>query len=159
MTLEASCVSAPVLGDRRLVTILVGNLVDNAIRHNLAGGRATVRTSHSGQRVHRRREQFGPVVDEDEVGHLCEPFMRPGSTRRLHSEGYGLGLAIVRAVADAHHSRRCGSGPGPRAVSRSTSRSHPSASTSSDSAPVVLVSVDVHPPPCPDRGTRRRLDG
>ena len=103
VTLEASCVSAPVLGDRRLVTILVGNLVDNAIRHNLAGGRATVRTSHSGRGSTVAVSNSGPVVDEDEVGHLCEPFMRPGSTRRLHSEGYGLGLAIVRAVADAHH--------------------------------------------------------
>ena len=103
VTVDASCVTAPVHGDRRLVSILVGNLVDNAIRHNAAGGHATVRTSHSGRGSTVAVSNSGPVVDEEEVGLLCEPFMRPGSTRRLHPEGYGLGLAIVRAVAEAHH--------------------------------------------------------
>ena len=62
-----------------------------------------MRTSHSGRGSTVAVSNSGPVVDEEDVDHLCEPFMRPGSTRRLHSEGYGLGLAIVRAVADAHH--------------------------------------------------------
>jgi len=103
VTLEDHCVSAPVFGDRRLVSILVGNLVDNAIRHNVAGGHATVRTSQSGRGSTVTVSNSGPVVDEEEVEHLCEPFMRLGSARRAHAEGYGLGLAIVRAVADAHH--------------------------------------------------------
>ena len=100
--LEVSCAPAPVFGDRRLVSILVGNLLDNAIRHNVAGGLATVRTSLSGRGSTVAVSNSGPVVDGADVGHLCEPFMRPASTRRLQSEGYGLGLAIVRAVADAH---------------------------------------------------------
>ncbi len=101
--LESSCVPAPVIGDRRLVSILVGNLLDNAIRHNVAGGQATVRTSHSGRGSTVAVSNSGPIVDDEDVRHLCEPFMRPARTRRLHSDGYGLGLAIVRAVADAHH--------------------------------------------------------
>jgi signal transduction histidine kinase len=103
VNLEASCVPAPVVGDRRLVSILVGNLVDNAIRHNVAGGHATVRTSQSGRGSTVAVSNSGPVVDEDDIAHLCEPFMRRESTRRLHADGYGLGLAIVRAVSDAHH--------------------------------------------------------
>ena len=101
--LAASCVSAPVYGDRRLVGILVGNLVDNAIRHNVNGGQATVRTSQSGRGSTVAVSNSGPVVDEEDVEHLCEPFMRSGSARRVHADGHGLGLAIVRAVADAHH--------------------------------------------------------
>jgi signal transduction histidine kinase len=103
VALEVSGVPAPVYGDRRLVSILVGNLVDNAVRHNIAGGHAAVRTSQSGRGSTVAVSNSGPVVDEDDVDHLCEPFMRPRGTRRVHSEGYGLGLAIVRAVADAHH--------------------------------------------------------
>lgn len=101
--LESLGVSAPVFGDRRLVSILVGNLVDNAVRHNIAGGHATVRTSQSGRGSTVAVSNSGPVVDEQHVDHLCEPFMRLDSARRAHSEGSGLGLAIVRAVADAHH--------------------------------------------------------
>jgi signal transduction histidine kinase len=101
--LEVSGAPAPVYGDRHLVSILVGNLVDNAIRHNVAGGHATVRTSHSGRGSTVAVSNSGPLVDEGDVDHLCEPFMRPGGTRLLHTEGYGLGLAIVRAVAEAHH--------------------------------------------------------
>jgi signal transduction histidine kinase len=101
--LESSCAPAPLFGDRRLVTILVGNLVDNAIRHNVVGGHAAVRTSQSGRGSTIAVSNSGPVVDEDDVAHLCEPFMRLESTRRLHSDGHGLGLAIVKAVAEAHH--------------------------------------------------------
>jgi signal transduction histidine kinase len=100
---EISCVHAPVLGDRRLVGILVGNLVDNAIQHNVAGGHATVRTSQSGRGSTVAVSNSGIAMDDEDLDHLCEPFTRLQSTRRLQVEGYGLGLAIVRAVADAHH--------------------------------------------------------
>jgi signal transduction histidine kinase len=102
VTIEASCLPAPVFGDRRLVTILVGNLVDNAIRHNVGSGHVTVRTSHSGRGATIAISNSGPVVAESDVAHLCEPFMRPAGAARLHGEGNGLGLAIVKAVADAH---------------------------------------------------------
>jgi signal transduction histidine kinase len=100
--LEAQCVSAPVVGDRRLVGLLVGNLVDNAVRHNVPGGRATVRTSQSGRGSTVAVSNTGLAVDPEDVPHLCEPFMRSADARRLHTGGHGLGLAIVRAVADAH---------------------------------------------------------
>lgn len=103
VSLEASCVSAPVFGDRRLVSILVGNLVDNAVRHNVAGGHVTVRTSQSGRGTTVAVSNSGPVVDDEDMANLCEPFTRSGTTRRLRGDGHGLGLAIVRAVADAHH--------------------------------------------------------
>jgi signal transduction histidine kinase len=103
VTLEAHCVSAPVFGDRRLVSILVTNLVDNAVRHNVAEGHVTVRTSHSGRGATVAVSNSGPTVEEEDVQKLCEPFVRLGDARRQYAEGYGLGLAIVRAVAAAHH--------------------------------------------------------
>ena len=89
----------PVFGDRRLVSILVGNLVDNAIRHNVAGGNVTVRTSHSGRGSIVAVSNSGPVVAEGDVAHLCEPFMRPGMLAVPTARAYGLGLAIVQSVA------------------------------------------------------------
>jgi signal transduction histidine kinase len=87
---------APVTGDPRLVEILVTNLVDNAVRHNVPGGRVEVTTGGSRLTV----TNTGPVVPPGEVDRLFEPFQRLGP-QRLHG-GHGLGLAIVRAIATAH---------------------------------------------------------
>jgi len=45
----------------------------------------------------------GPVIPPGEVDQLFEPFRQLGADRIRHGDGYGLGLAIVRAIADAHH--------------------------------------------------------
>lgn len=90
-------------GDARLIEIMVSNLVDNAIRHNVEGGWVKVVTSTGSTGVVVRVSNSGPVIPPGEVDRLFEPFQRQRRTRSHHSEGHGLGLAIVRAVAEAHH--------------------------------------------------------
>jgi signal transduction histidine kinase len=83
-------------GDPPLVERLVANLVENAVRHNVAGGHVEVATRPGLVRV----ENTGAKIEPDDVRRLAEPF------ERLHRDcdgpGAGLGLSIVRAVADAH---------------------------------------------------------
>ena len=88
--------SAPLDGDPPLVERLVGNLVENAVRHNEAGGRVHVTTRPGLVRV----ENTGPAIAPGDVRRLAEPFERLG--RDSDGPGAGLGLSIVRAVADAH---------------------------------------------------------
>jgi signal transduction histidine kinase len=87
---------APLLGDRPLVERLVANLVENAVRHNEPGGRVEVTTRPG----HVRVENTGRTIYAEDVRRLAEPF------ERLHRDcdgtGAGLGLSIVRSVADAH---------------------------------------------------------
>ena len=87
---------APVEGDPPLVDRLVANLVENAVRHNQPGGSVRVTTRPGLVRV----ENTGPVIADDDVRRLAEPFERLG--RDSDGPGAGLGLSIVRAVADAH---------------------------------------------------------
>ena len=91
---------APVEGDPELLERLVGNLVENAVRHNVDGGWVTVRTgTQSGAFL--SVLNTGPAVPAGEVDELFQPFRR-GGTARTGSRGAGLGLSIVRAVAVAH---------------------------------------------------------
>jgi signal transduction histidine kinase len=45
----------------------------------------------------------GTVIPPDAVEDLFQPFRQLGTERTRHGEGHGLGLAIVRAIADAHN--------------------------------------------------------
>ena len=98
---------ASVEGDPRLAESLVANLVGNAVRHNVPGGWATIRTGTVGGRAVLRVSNSGPVIPPAEVGRLFEPFQRLGDERIRRQGGrggggHGLGLAIVRAIAAAH---------------------------------------------------------
>ncbi|WP_406319497.1 HAMP domain-containing histidine kinase [Streptosporangium sp. NBC_01639] len=95
---------APTTGDALLLERLVHNLVENGIRHNLGeGGRVCVtsRTREDG-RVEVEVGNTGPVVPPYEIPALFEPFRRLGADRLVTAKGAGLGLSIVRSVAQAH---------------------------------------------------------
>ena len=89
---------APAAGDPRLAESLIANLVDNALKYNVPGGWVCVRTGPGAVSV----RNSGPVIAPDQVDRLFEPFQRLGGERTQRTDGHGLGLAIVRAIADAH---------------------------------------------------------
>ncbi|TDC98037.1 HAMP domain-containing histidine kinase [Nonomuraea deserti] len=89
-------------GDPGLMESLVANLIDNAIRHNRADGWVKVTTQTSGTRVALTVTNSGPVIPDDQIQRLFQPFQRLAPDRHGHRDGYGLGLAIVNAVAQAH---------------------------------------------------------
>jgi signal transduction histidine kinase len=94
--------SAPSTGDPRLAASLVTNLVANAVRHNHSGGSIEIRTTGTAAGVVLTVANSGPVIPPDRIDQLFEPFHRFGRQRVHNPEGHGLGLAIVRAIADAH---------------------------------------------------------
>jgi signal transduction histidine kinase len=106
---EADLGAAPVSGDRGLAEVLLDNLVDNALRHNVPGGHVSVRTSVSpDHRAHVEVANSGTVVPPADLDRLFEPFQRLGTPRTAARtgddahHGHGLGLAIVRAATTAH---------------------------------------------------------
>src|SRR5215210_1735678 len=91
---------APVQGDRPLLERLVANLVENAVRHNRPGGMVEVCTVQAGGRSVVEVRNDGALVPAEAVGSLLEPFQR--LDRGARGDGAGLGLSIVRSVAEAH---------------------------------------------------------
>jgi signal transduction histidine kinase len=98
--LDTDLASAPATGDPQLVELLLTNLIDNALRHNTTSGRIQITTTPLPGRATVTVGNTGPVIQPDEIDRLFQPFHQAGG-RRL-TNGHGLGLAIVAAVAQAH---------------------------------------------------------
>jgi signal transduction histidine kinase len=99
--MDQALTPATISGDARLIERLVSNLVDNAIRHNVPGGRVDVAVQ-SGPRATLTVTNTGPVVPPEEVDRLLQPFQRLCADRTSARDGLGLGLSIVTAIARAH---------------------------------------------------------
>jgi signal transduction histidine kinase len=93
---------APLDGDPLLIERLVANLLTNAIRHNVAGGRVQVVTEVTDGRAILSVTNTGPLIPPAEVDRLFQPFQRLDRRRANYKDGHGLGLSIVRAIAAAH---------------------------------------------------------
>jgi signal transduction histidine kinase len=105
VTVSSSLEPVVVSGDQSLLECLAGNMVENAIRHNVTGGTVAVSacSSNRSQEAVLEVENTGPVLDPGSVDGLVEPFRRAGPDRASHDGGVGLGLSIVNAVVTAHH--------------------------------------------------------
>jgi heavy metal sensor kinase len=80
----------------------VGNLIDNALRHTPAGGRVVVGLAQSNGSVSIEVADTGEGFADSFLPQAFEPFSRADISRSRADGGAGLGLAIVRAVAQAH---------------------------------------------------------
>jgi signal transduction histidine kinase len=102
LRVDAALNDAKVSGDARLIYRLVSNLVDNAIRYNITGGRLEVNLAASATAATLTVTNTGPPVPADEVSRLLEPFQRAAPDRTASPDGLGLGLSIVADIAEAH---------------------------------------------------------
>lgn len=90
----------PVYGDRELLVQVFVNLIENAIRHTPAGTTISVRLASVDGAVHAGVSDDGPGIPAQARGQVLQPFMRLDRSR--YTEGNGLGLALVRSVAELH---------------------------------------------------------
>jgi signal transduction histidine kinase len=93
---------ARTIGNPDLVARLVANLLSNATRHNVGGGRLEVVTRTAARHAVLSVANTGPRLPAAELVRLFRPFPLSGGEPRPCADGYGLGLAIVQAIADAH---------------------------------------------------------
>ena len=102
LVVDDGTVEGDVTGNETLLARLVANVVDNAVRHNVPGGRVHISSGSRGARARLVVESDGAVIPQEEAQHLGEPFYRLGAERVANNDGTGLGLSIVRAIANGH---------------------------------------------------------
>ena len=102
IVIHSSIRPAFVAGHRNLAERLVTNLLDNALRHNYPGGTIDVDTSVEEERPTLTVANSGPAVPAEAIDRLFQPFQRLSNDRTRRAGGLGLGLSIVRAIAQAH---------------------------------------------------------
>ncbi|MEU6037510.1 HAMP domain-containing sensor histidine kinase [Actinomadura sp. NPDC047616] len=102
LTVEVDARPATVVGDPVLLERCAVNLVENAVKYNVPGGRVWVSTGEENGAAVLRVANTGRTVPSYEVGAIFEPFRRLRGDRVGSAEGAGLGLSIVAAVVRAH---------------------------------------------------------
>jgi two-component system sensor histidine kinase TctE len=90
---------APVQGEPELIVEAASNLLDNALTYTPQGGVVTLRTGRRDGACYFEVEDDGPGIPEPERAHVFERFHRVKGTQ---GPGAGLGLAIVREIANRH---------------------------------------------------------
>ncbi|MEN3280567.1 MAG: hypothetical protein V7607_1707 [Solirubrobacteraceae bacterium] len=102
LDVHAALAPAAAAGAPRLVERVVANLVDNALRYNVAGGHVEVATEADAEHAVLSVINSGPMVPTAAVQRLMQPFQRLGPERTSNAPGVGLGLSIIQAIASAH---------------------------------------------------------
>ncbi|MBD8057342.1 two-component sensor histidine kinase, partial [Rhodococcus ruber] len=99
---------------------VLGNLLDNALRHTPAGGAVTVTADVDDRWAEITVTDTGEGIAAEHLGHLFDRFYRADTSRRYQEGGSGIGLTIARALVEAHGGTLTAESPGAGAGARFT---------------------------------------
>ncbi|MBR6039695.1 MAG: HAMP domain-containing histidine kinase [Clostridia bacterium] len=97
--LQVSCTDAVYEGDSDLLRSALVNLIENAIKASSPG--STIELLAEEKLIAVR--DYGCGIPKDEIGRITEPFYMVDRSRSKKKGGSGLGLALVKEIARAHH--------------------------------------------------------
>jgi heavy metal sensor kinase len=90
-------------GDPELLRRLTSNLLDNAIRYTPAGGKVSVGLETDADGVRIAVSDTGIGISPEAAAHVFERFYRADQARSREQGGFGLGLSIVKWIAESHN--------------------------------------------------------
>ncbi|MCV7299782.1 HAMP domain-containing protein [Mycobacterium barrassiae] len=93
---------ALVMGDSQRLEQVIGNLLDNALRHTPSGGSVDVTTAVDADSVEVSVVDTGEGITAEHIPHVFERFYRADAARDRDHGGAGIGLAIAKALVEAH---------------------------------------------------------
>jgi PAS domain S-box-containing protein len=95
----------PVRADRARLVQVIDNLIANAVKFTDEGGRVRVTAAADGQGWRIDVQDSGIGIPPDDIGHLFDRFFRASNATMAGRPGSGLGLSIVKEVAELHGGR------------------------------------------------------
>jgi signal transduction histidine kinase len=103
ITLAVTTTPCPLTGDEHLLTRVIGNLLDNALRHTPDGGSIALDCARTKAEVIFAVTDTGPGIAPADLPHLFTPLYRGETSRNRATGGAGLGLGIASRIVRAHH--------------------------------------------------------
>ena len=92
----------PVQGDRKALRQILLNLLSNAVKFTPEGGAIVVMARPSGGQLVLAVGDSGVGIDQEEAERLGQPYRQAANARDIEKRGTGLGLSLVRALAELH---------------------------------------------------------
>jgi PAS domain S-box-containing protein len=102
LTTAVSPSLGPMVVDATRIQQVVWNLLSNAVKFTPRGGRVVVSSLRSGSQIQIAVTDTGEGIDPHFLPHVFEPFRQAESAHTRSHGGLGLGLSIVRYIAEAH---------------------------------------------------------
>jgi signal transduction histidine kinase len=93
---------ARVQADRDRLTVALDALIENAVDHTDPDGRIELSARLQGEEIVLSVKDSGSGIPAADLGHVFDRFTRVGTGRSRETGGFGLGLAVVKAIAEAH---------------------------------------------------------
>jgi two-component system phosphate regulon sensor histidine kinase PhoR len=90
----------PVYGDLNQLKTLFLNIIENALKYTPPNGRVEVSAADKGATAEVSIKDTGQGIPQEDIPHIFDRFYRVDKSRS--SSGFGLGLSIAKAIAEAH---------------------------------------------------------
>lgn len=97
--------SLPVLIDQDMMEVIIGNLLNNAVKFTPKGGQIEVKIQRQGREAWFRIKDSGMGIPEDQLERIFKRFYQVESPLRRQHEGMGLGLSIAKELVELHGGR------------------------------------------------------